>query len=151
MTRTDLLAFMRGIPLAVETSVSPAGGPQAALVGIVVTDAFEVLFDTLDTTRKVHNLRKNRRIAFVIGGWTAGDERTVQFEGVADEPEGAELECLKELYFIRFPDGRQRQSWPGLIYMRARPTWIRYSDFNRTPPEIVEFTFESPGRSDIEA
>jgi hypothetical protein len=87
----------------------------------------------------MHNLRRNPKIAFVIGGLTNGDKRTVQYEGVADEPVGAELERLKELYFTRFPDGLERQSWRGLVYVRARPMWIRYSDFNRTPPEIVEF------------
>jgi hypothetical protein len=140
MTRTGLLQFLRGHPLAVQTSVSPAGAPQAAVVGIVVTDAFEVFFDTLAMTRKVHNLRRNPKIAFVIGGLAPGDERTVQYEGVADEPAGAELDRLKELYFRSFPDGRQRQTWPGLIYVRARPTWARYSDYNRAPPEVVEFT-----------
>jgi hypothetical protein len=139
MTRSELLQFMRGHSLAVQSSVSPSATPQAAVVGIVVTDDFEVFFDTLAVSRKMYNLRRNPRIAFVIGGLTHGDERTVQYEGVADEPEGAELERLKELYFIRFPDGRERQSWPGLVYVRARPTWIRYSDFNRAPPEIVEF------------
>jgi hypothetical protein len=135
---------MRGHSLAVQASVSSAVAPQAAVVGMVVTDDFEVFFDTLDVTRKMHNLRRNPRIAFVIGGLTRGDERTVQYEGVADEPAGAELERLKELYFSRFPDGRERQSWRGLVYVRVRPTWIRYSDFNRTPPEIVEF-----GRDDL--
>ena len=139
MTRSELLQFMRGHSLAVQTSVSPSLAPQAAVVGIVVTDCFEVFFDTLDATRKMHNLRRNPRIGFVIGGLTPGDERTVQYEGVADEPVGAELDRLKELYFIRFPDGRDRQSWPGLVYVRARPTWIRYSDYNQAPPEIVEF------------
>ena len=139
MTRSELLQFMRGHSLAVQASVSPSVAPQAAVVGMVVTDDFEVFFDTLEVTRKMHNLRRNPKIAFVIGGLTNGDERTVQYEGVADEPVGAELEHLKELYFIRFPDGRERQSWQGLVYVRARPTWIRYSDFNRTPPEIVEF------------
>jgi hypothetical protein len=139
MTRSELLQFMQGHSLAVQTSVSPSVAPQAAVVGIVVTDGFEIFFDTLDVTRKMHNLRRNPRIAFVIGGLTHGDERTVQYEGVADEPGGADLERLKELYFGRFPDGRDRQSWRGLVYVRARPTWIRYSDFNRTPPEIVEF------------
>jgi hypothetical protein len=62
----------------------------------------------------------------------------VQYEGVAGQPEGAELERLTALYLERFPDGRERQSWPGLIYLRARPTWLRYSDFSRIPPEIVE-------------
>ena len=142
MTRSELLQFMRGHSLAVQTSVSPSVAPQAAVVGMVVTDDFEVFFDTLEVTRKMHNLRRNPKIAFVIGGLTNGDERTVQYEGVADEPVGAELEHLKELYFIRFPDGRERQSWRGLVYVRARPTWIRYSDFNRIPPEIFEFTLD---------
>ena len=63
----------------------------------------------------------------------------MQYEGVADEPHGAELDRLKPLYFERFPEGRERQSWPGLVYVRARPTWIRDSDFSRAPPEIMEF------------
>lgn len=148
LTRAELLQFMRGHSLAVETSVSPSGGPQAAVVGIVVTDDFEVFFDTVDRTRKAQNLRRNPKIAFVIGGLTKGDERTVQYEGVADEPGGAELHRLQELYFIQFPDGRERQSWPGLIYVRARPAWIRYSDFNQAPPEIVEFDLDQLKRSD---
>jgi hypothetical protein len=56
------------------------------------------------------------------------------------------LELLKKLYFDVFPDGRERQSWPGLIYVRARPTWIRYSDYNRSPAEIVEFGPEQISR-----
>jgi hypothetical protein len=145
MTRAELLQFLRGHSLAVQASVSPSGAPEAAVVGIVVTDDLEVLFDTLETTRKMQNLRRNPKIAFVIGGLTAGDERTVQYEGVADEPSGAQLSRLKELYFQAFPDGRERQSWPGLVYVRARPTWIRYSDYNRMPPKIIELNFgEAP-------
>jgi hypothetical protein len=139
MTRSDLLEFMRGHRLAVEASAFPSGAAQAAVVGIAVTDALEIVFDSLESTRKVQNLRKNPRVAFVVGGWTPGDERTVQYEGVADEPEGAERELLKEVYFRAFPDGRDRQSWPGLVYIRARPRWIRYSDYNKDPPEIIEF------------
>ena len=137
MTRAELLQFMRGRRWAVQASVSQSGAPQAALVGFIVTDNLEMFFDTLDVTRKILNLRSNPKIAFVVGGWHDGDERTVQYEGVADEPAGPELERLKEVYFGRFPDGRERESWPGLVYVRARPTWIRYSDFNSAPPEIV--------------
>jgi hypothetical protein len=142
MTRDELLAFMRGSSLAVQASVSQTGAPQAAVVGIVVTDAFEVFFDTLGHSRKMQNLRTNACVALVIGGLTNGDERTVQYEGVVDEPAGPELARLKKLYFSRFPDGPQRQNWPGLTYVRARPRWIRYSDFNQDPPEIVEFNFD---------
>jgi general stress protein 26 len=139
MTAAELLSFMRKHSMAVQASVSTTGSAQAAAVGIVVTDDFEVFFDTVDESRKVENLRHNPRIAFVIGGTAAGDERTVQYEGEADEPTGVELRRLKEFYFESFPDGRERQGWPGITYVRARPMWIRYSDFTRDPPEIAEF------------
>ena len=139
MTRNELLAFMRSERYAVQASVSALGRPQAAVVGIAVSDAFELVFDTLDSTRKAVNLRANPSVAFVIGGTGEGDERTVQYEGTADVPEGAERERLQRIYFDRFPDGKARQAWPGLIYVRVKPTWIRYSDYNVQPPEIVEF------------
>jgi general stress protein 26 len=142
MNSLRLLEFMRLHRLAVQTSVSSAGRPQAAIVGFAVTDGFEIVFDTLQNTRKVQNLRGNSRAALVIGGWDAGDERTVQYEGPADEPAGRDLERLKQAYFAVYPDGVSRAHWPGLIYVRVKPEWIRYSDYNRNPPEIVEFTRE---------
>lgn len=142
MTRAQLLEFLRAHRYAVQASVSPAGRPQAAVVGVIVSDRFEVFFDTLAETRKAWNLRHNAGIAFVFGGTEPDVERTAQVEGVTDEPGGAELERLKDQYLARFPDGVERQRWPGLIYLRARPTWIRYSDFRSVPPTIVEFSAE---------
>lgn len=139
MTTSQLLQFMREHRLAVQASVSPDGAAQAAVVGIAVTASFELVFDTLDSTRKLGNLRRNSRIAFVIGGSSAGDERTVQYEGVADEPKGAERERVLAAYYEAWPDGPSRANWPGLVYVRVRPTWIRFSDFNQSPPLIVEF------------
>lgn len=136
--RDTLLAFMRQEPYAVEASVSLAGVPQAALVGVVVSDQFEVFFDTLATSRKTANLRRHPVAALVLGPAAAGSARTVQLEGRADEPTGPELERLLELYFSRFPDGRERRRTPGITYWRIRPTWIRYSDFSVEPPLIVE-------------
>ena len=34
-------------------------------------------------------------------------------------------------------------SWPGIVYFRVRPTWIRFSDFSKDPPTIVEFNAEN--------
>ena len=143
MTRDALLEFMRSEKYAIQTSVAASGAPQAAVVGVAVSDEFEIVFDTLASSRKAINLRANPAVAFVIGGTRDGDERTVQFEGTADEPNGTELERLLALYYARFPDGPQRRSWPGLIYVRVKPTWIRYSDFGAEPPEIVEFNATS--------
>jgi len=142
MTRDALLEFMRSEKYAVQATVSSDGRAQAAVVGIAVSDRFEIVFDTLASSRKAPNLRANPAVALVIGGTRDGDERTVQYEGMADEPDGVELERLLALYYARFPDGPTRRSWPGLIYVRVRPLWIRYSDFSAQPPEIVEFNFQ---------
>jgi len=141
VTRSGILDFVRSHSLAVQASVSPGGTPQAAVVGFIVTDDFEIVFDTLDTTRKVTNLRGNAACAFVIGGMSDGDERTVQVEGIVDEPTGTDLERLKRIYFARFPDGRQREHLPGVRYLRLRPRWLRFSDFNQSPEAITELTF----------
>jgi general stress protein 26 len=140
MDANDLLEFLRQHRLAVEASVSATSGAQAAVVGIAVTDRFEIVFDTLSSTRKAENLRRNPKLALVIGGVIEGEERTVQYEGIADEPSGVELERVKRAYYGVYPDGPSRLSWPGLIYVRVRPTWIRYSNYSVDPPEIVEFT-----------
>jgi hypothetical protein len=139
---TDLLELLRPHRLAVEASVSPTRGPQSAVVGIAVTDRFEIVFDTLSTSRKAQNLRRNPKVALVIGGMTDGQEYTIQYEGVADEPAGAELERVQRAYYRVYPDGPRRLSWPALIYVRVQPTWVRYSNYHSDPPEIVEFTAE---------
>jgi hypothetical protein len=92
MEARKLLEFLQQHRLAVEATVSSSASPQAAVVGIAVTDQFEIVFDTIDSTRKAQNFRRNPRLAFVIGGLTGGEERTVQYEGMADEPSGSELE-----------------------------------------------------------
>jgi len=139
ITRAGLLTFMRSRRYAVESSLHPDGAPQSAIVGIAVSDEFEIVFDTLDTSRKGQNLRRRADIAFVIGSLEGADERTVQYEGTADEPQGAERARLAELYVAVFPDGRERQKWPGLTYIRATPRWLRYSDYTVDPAVILEW------------
>jgi hypothetical protein len=82
LTPTQLLSYMRAQPWAIEASVTPQGAPQAAVIGVAVTDRWELLFDTVTPTR---------------------------------------------------------QTWPGLVYWRVRPTWIRYSNLNVNPPIIQEW------------
>ena len=145
MNRADLLRFLQQHRLGVLATVSESGAPESAVVGIAVNSALEIIFDTLSNTRKCANLRRNPNISFVIG-WDK--EITVQYEGIADEPQGADLDSLKKDYFAVYPDGPQRESWPGITYFRVRPHWARYSDFN-SPAQIIEFTekeLNPPGR-----
>lgn len=143
ITRPELVEFLRQVPLVTAASISADGAPQAALLGVAVGDDLEIVFDTLDTTRKFRNLCRDPRIALVFGkagGYTFGknDERTLQYEGIAEIPAGDDLKRAQALYFGLFPEGRDRLAWPHITYVRARPTWIRYSDYNVDPPAIGE-------------
>ncbi|HEV2490843.1 MAG TPA: pyridoxamine 5'-phosphate oxidase family protein [Candidatus Acidoferrales bacterium] len=143
ISRAELVAFLREVPLLTLATLSPEGAPQAALLGVAVSDDLELVLDTLETTRKFRNIRRDPRVAFVFGkagGYKFGehDERTLQYEGLAEIPAGEELKRAQTLYFGLFPEGRERLKWPHITYIRARPTWIRFSDYNRNPPLIAE-------------
>ncbi|HEV7556285.1 MAG TPA: pyridoxamine 5'-phosphate oxidase family protein [Kofleriaceae bacterium] len=133
MTRRELVMFLRRYKLAVQATVAGSGGPQAAVVGFAVSDELEIVFDTVTTSRKIANLRRDPRCALVIG-WD--DEITAQIEGTADEPTGDERTRLQQVYFAAYPDGVARASWPNVTYVRVRPQWIRYCDFRK--PETIE-------------
>ncbi len=138
MTKADLFQFMDGHKLGVLGSISPAGASQSALVGIAVTRELEIVFDTVASSRKYANLLGNPAASFVVG-WAG--EVTVQYEGQAFQPTGSELRRYQQVYFAAWPDGPDRLSWPGIAYFVVRPQWIRYSDYDRSPPLIEEFKF----------
>lgn len=144
MTRSELIQFLRAQPWAVEASVNGRGEPQAAVVGVAVTDRLELVFDTLSSSRKAANLRANPRIALVMG-WDDG--RTAQIEGWVDEPGRDELLRLKNEYLQRFHDGHERAALAGIAYFRVCPEWIRYSDFRSTPPSTIVFDADGLQRS----
>jgi pyridoxine/pyridoxamine 5'-phosphate oxidase len=124
--KQTLLAFIRAHGLAVVSTVSAGGAPEAALVNIAVTDDLELIFYALQTTRKCVNLRRDPRIAAVIG-WD--DETSLQYEGIADEPRDEELDRLKQVYRAARPNAGFQMVWPGLTYFRIRPKWIRFSHY----------------------
>lgn len=135
MTAAELLHFLGGHRLAVQASTGADGRPQAAVVGFAVSDRLEIIFDTVDTSRKCRNLRRDPRVALVVG-WD--QEQTAQLEGIADEPTGDERERIRQIYFAAFPDGRERLSWPGITHFRVRLRWARYSDYRAGEPQISE-------------
>jgi Pyridoxamine 5'-phosphate oxidase len=137
VTLLELRQFLRTQPWAVEATVSSGAGTQSAVVGIAITDDLELVFDTLNSARKHFNLERDPRISFVVG-WDAGC--TAQVEGLADQPVGAESDRLKECYFARFPEGKERAKLRTIAYWRVRPTWIRFADYNTEPPTLIEWT-----------
>ncbi|HYA62395.1 MAG TPA: pyridoxamine 5'-phosphate oxidase family protein [Candidatus Sulfotelmatobacter sp.] len=135
MNVDEVFQFMNCERLAVLATAGENGQPEAALMGFAVTPELEIIFDTVRSSRKYPNLKKNPRVAWVIGCTT---EVTVQYEGIAEELEGEELARYKKPYFAKFPDGPERQNWPGITYFVVRPKWVRYCDYNPATRRIEE-------------
>jgi hypothetical protein len=135
--KPELLPYMRSARLGVVSSLAPGGAPQSALVGIATTDDFEIVFDTVATSRKHANMLADNRVSLVIAGPA---EQTLQLDGhCAEVPvNGTTGADFREAYYRAWPDGRDRLAWPGIAYWRISPKWARYSDFDRGPL-IAEF------------
>lgn len=138
MNVDEVFQFMNRESLAVLATVAENGQPKAALMGFAVTPELEIIFDTVKSSRKYPNLKKNPRVAWVVGCTT---EITVQYEGVAEELDGKPLAKYKRPYFAKFPDGPARENWPGITYFLVRPEWVRYCDYNPPTRRIEEMRF----------
>ena len=117
--------FLRRGNKAVISTVSDCNQPEAALINYGVTHDLQLIFETLQTSRKHANLICSPQAALVMGF----DDATCQYEGIADRPEGQLLEALLGDYFASHPDGLGHRDWPGLVYFRIRPQWIRISRY----------------------
>jgi len=132
LTDAELLAWMRGHTLAVVATLGPAGEPQAALVGVGVTDAFQIVFDTVVTSRKHANLAADPRASVTFSGPA---EQTLQWQGLA-HPVSTTSDAdapWREVYYRAWPECRAHLAWPTLAYWRLDPLWLRFSDYDRGP------------------
>jgi nitroimidazol reductase NimA-like FMN-containing flavoprotein (pyridoxamine 5'-phosphate oxidase superfamily) len=138
ISKIELLDFLRRHYYAVQSTVNEKGFPQSAVVGFAVTDDFEMVFDTLLTTRKARNLLANPHVAFAVCSLAKDAQYSVQYEGIARQLQSGERERMLDVYFKVFPDGRERLSWEDITHFVVQPTWIRYLDYKAEPPNIVE-------------
>jgi hypothetical protein len=136
MTFDDVVGWLGKQRHGVVASIAPGRAPQSAVVGIAVSPAGEIVFDTLLDTRKARNLTAEPRVSLTV---FAG-EQTVQLDGRADRLEGAELQRLLKVYLAAWPDGAERLKWPGISHFRITPKWVRWSDFAAAGgPQVVAF------------
>jgi hypothetical protein len=140
MRRAALCDFIRSQRYGVVSSIASNGSPQSALVGIASTPRLEIVFDTVKSSRKYQNLIQRPACSLVIG-WSG--EQTLQLEGIAEEPQGVDLRRFQDVYFTQWPECREHLKWPGIAYFVVHPHWLRYSDYDQTPPLIQELDKET--------
>ena len=141
MTKDEVLTFIKGKKLAVISTSGSDKQPESALIGFGETDNFELIFGTYKTTRKYKNLKKNNKVAFVIG-WDENNI-TVQYEGTASVLEDSDIEKYVTLYHEKVPDASKFKLHPDQTYWMVKPKWVRYSDLSGDEEKVIEFTFKA--------
>ncbi len=122
------------------STTTAQGLPEAALINYGVTRDLELVFETLQTSRKYANLMRDPHAALVMG--FESECRTCQYEGIVDRPDASELPALLRIYFKARPEARGHRDWPDLVYLRVRPTWLRISSYGPGLDwEVDELTF----------
>ena len=122
----DLINYVRAQGAGVISTLGPTGEPQGAYLAITATDAGELVFDAKADSRKVANLRRDPRIAVVVGG---SDGTTMQLEGTADFPNGAELARVSAAYAGAFPQFADSVGDPAIVFVRVLVNWSAYGDY----------------------
>lgn len=122
---------------AVISTVNFKGNPESATIGFGHTENLEIIFGTNKSTRKVKNLLVNNSVSIVVNG----PEVTVQYEGIAALLNGEELSNLTKIFFTKLPSAVKYKDLPGQIYFKVTPTWIRFTDHNKTPGKVTEIQF----------
>ncbi|HSM96891.1 MAG TPA: pyridoxamine 5'-phosphate oxidase family protein [Rhizomicrobium sp.] len=133
--KAAFIAYVKEVNCGVISTADKEHGPEAAFISLAITPDFEIVFETLITSRKYRNLQTDPRAALVIGGH---GRTTLQIEGLVDEPGDLDRDELVPLYYKACPQNTSHQNWPGLTYMRLRPRWVRYSDYGH-PWKVEEY------------
>lgn len=139
--KKKVLEFIKTQNLAVISTCSSSGYPQAAVVGISEMDDLSLFFGTFSSYRKYKNLKVNPRVALVIG-W---EDVTVQYEGVARELSDAERENAKQMHVEKLPSSKKFSELVDQCYFKIEPTWVRFTDYSKNGlyGEVFEIDFKN--------
>lgn len=139
MSRKDFIfKFIKNEKLAVLSTVTSECKSESAVLEFGEVDNLELIFDCFESSRKYKNLRGNNQVSIVIG-WD--DNITVQYEGEAKELFDDEKRKYQELYWRKNPKAQRWTIKKGIKYFKVIPKWIRYSNLNKNPWEIIELQF----------
>lgn len=123
--------------LGVVATVNESGNPEAALVAVTDVGDLELVFGTFNTARKYANLMSNPQVAITLGN-SVDEAITIQYEGIAQELSGAELERCRELHIQKNPHSKKFATKPEQRWFKVKPRWIRYSDLGSRSPVVFE-------------
>lgn len=137
--KSTILEFLRQQPLATISTVGcDSHVPQSALIAFCETESLELVFETFVFARKYANLLANPHVALVIG-WDPVTHITLQYEGIAKPIPKSKIKYYQNLFLQKStPCTEDFVKNPQARLFKVQPTWLRYSDYTKSPAEIWE-------------
>ena len=99
-----------------------------------ITD--KLYMSTEAATRKISNIRVNPNVSIVF--WKTDGSVELQLEGTAKIIANSEVPALINKCLAINPALETHINSKSLIWFEIEPTWYRYSDFAKQPPEIID-------------
>jgi uncharacterized protein YhbP (UPF0306 family) len=127
----DIFAFLKTQRVSVIAIEMMNGSPHGATVHFAhIDDPVTFIVLTEAKYRKAEPLhgRGESRATMVIGFEEGPNSRTLQMDGiarVADTPQ------LREVYFAKFPNVKDKLAEPEDFFFTFTPTWWRFTDWTR--------------------
>lgn len=142
-SKAAVLSFLKSHVLAtISTANNTTLQPESALVAYAELDNFEILFLTLEGSRKWVNLQSNSKVAMVVG-WESNPARwaTLQYEGQAYPVSDIDESHFRTIFLHKkgSPCTEEFFKQPHMRLFKISPTWIGFSCFPPgEKPRIVE-------------
>lgn len=136
MTLEDMLTRANTTNIMTIATVGENGEPQAATVEFCV-QGNDILFDSVETSRKVNNIERGSHVALVM---MPSETSTIQLQGEAVALTGDERARAVEVYLTKIPRASAWINNTDVKVFSVRLTWARYTDVSTHPWDVQELT-----------
>lgn len=133
-----LYNFINSHKIGVLSTVTGNFLPEAAVMGLAVSENLEIVCSSFVNARKNDNILKNPYVALVIG-WEKG--KTVQYEGIAEPINSIDAEEHLKTTFAHIPSIAKYVEREFQVFYKIKPKWIRFADLSVDPWDRFELKF----------
>ncbi len=130
MTLNDAKLYLDQYQDCVVATVGADAHPEAATVGFSYDEDFKFMIATNRSTRKARNIEANSKVALVVG---FDGPKTVQIEGEAVAIDKEEHKSRIDMHLEKIPGAKEYADEPGQTYYLITPTWLRFTDYTKSP------------------
>lgn len=111
-------------------TASLQGKPEAATIGYVADEMYNLYFESFPKYRKYQNIKSNPKVSIVI----TTQEMDIQMDGAVSELSGDDAESAKQKIIEKRGKGSGYLFAPDVLIFKFTPSWIRVLVDRHYPP-----------------